>query len=86
MWLSNGGTKSVLHSDSNHHLNCLIRGIKDFILISGNAPDQVRTILLFVTKQFISTNPTQAFFMYSNKSLLLMLLAHILTSMLIGEL
>ncbi|EDV25231.1 uncharacterized protein TRIADDRAFT_56964 [Trichoplax adhaerens] len=40
MWLSNGGTKSILHADQNHNINCLIRGTKDFILINKDTPDQ----------------------------------------------
>lgn len=54
MWLSNGGTKSVLHSDSNHNVNCLIRGVKDFLMISKNTPDQVWDDNFFGYKTILS--------------------------------
>lgn len=33
MWFSSGGTKSVVHSDTNENLHCLISGTKKFIII-----------------------------------------------------
>ncbi|XP_065916677.1 bifunctional peptidase and arginyl-hydroxylase JMJD5-like [Dysidea avara] len=33
MWFSNGGTMSVLHTDSYENLHCLASGIKEFVLI-----------------------------------------------------
>lgn len=33
MWMSSGGTKSVVHTDQVENINCLIRGRKDLVLI-----------------------------------------------------
>lgn len=33
LWLSAGGTKSLLHKDADHAINCLLNGTKDWILI-----------------------------------------------------
>ncbi|ESO82238.1 hypothetical protein LOTGIDRAFT_170151 [Lottia gigantea] len=33
MWLSGGGTSSVVHSDPSDNLNCVYRGTKDFIIV-----------------------------------------------------
>ena len=33
VWFSNGGTKSVLHTDSFDNLHCLVSGRKEFILM-----------------------------------------------------
>ena len=30
---SSGGTKSVLHTDSDENLHCLVSGMKEFVLI-----------------------------------------------------
>jgi len=40
-WLSSGGTRSVLHSDSADNLNCLYDGRKDFILASRRVIDNL---------------------------------------------
>jgi len=36
---SNGGTKSVLHTDSYENLHCLASGIKEFVLIPPEFSD-----------------------------------------------
>lgn len=36
MWLSSGGTKSVLHTDSLENINCLIDGNKEFVMVHRN--------------------------------------------------
>ena len=33
LWLSSGGTKSVLHTDSYENLHCVVSGRKEFVLI-----------------------------------------------------
>jgi len=33
LWMSSGGTSSLLHSHADHDLHCVIAGRKDFILI-----------------------------------------------------
>jgi hypothetical protein len=33
MWMSSGGTKSVIHIDNAENLNCLVRGRKELILV-----------------------------------------------------
>merc|ERR1712121_408058 len=43
MWLSSGGTKSVLHSDSLENLNCVISGDKDFIMLHKNQKKDLPT-------------------------------------------
>jgi len=43
LWLSSGGTSSVVHTDGpKHNLNCLIAGQKKFLLWH---PNQIRTIV-----------------------------------------
>ncbi|XP_066282976.1 bifunctional peptidase and arginyl-hydroxylase JMJD5-like [Branchiostoma lanceolatum] len=39
LWLSAGGTKSLLHYDADHNLHCLISGRKDFIMIDSKYDD-----------------------------------------------
>ncbi|XP_078591174.1 lysine-specific demethylase 8-like [Branchiostoma floridae x Branchiostoma japonicum] len=39
LWLSAGGTKSLLHYDADHNLHCLISGRKDFIMIDDKYDD-----------------------------------------------
>ncbi|CAH1266290.1 KDM8 [Branchiostoma lanceolatum] len=39
LWLSAGGTKSLLHYDADHNLHCLITGRKDFIMIDSKYED-----------------------------------------------
>eukprot|EP00058_Branchiostoma_floridae_P010592 XP_002596080.1 hypothetical protein BRAFLDRAFT_118058 [Branchiostoma floridae] len=41
LWLSAGGTKSLLHYDADHNLHCLISGRKDFIMIDSKYDDQL---------------------------------------------
>ena len=33
LWMSSGGTSSLLHSHGEHNLHCVIDGRKDFIII-----------------------------------------------------
>ncbi len=33
MWFSSGGTKSVVHTDTQENLHCLISGTKRFVMI-----------------------------------------------------
>jgi len=33
LWMSSGGTASLLHSHADHDLHCVVAGRKDFILI-----------------------------------------------------
>ncbi|XP_066304335.1 bifunctional peptidase and (3S)-lysyl hydroxylase Jmjd7-like [Branchiostoma lanceolatum] len=39
LWLSAGGTKSLLHYDADHNLHCLMSGRKDFIMIDPKYDD-----------------------------------------------
>ncbi|CAH1264201.1 TYW5 [Branchiostoma lanceolatum] len=41
LWLSSGGTRSVLHYDADHNLHCLISGRKDFIMIPNKYTDKL---------------------------------------------
>ncbi|XP_078483175.1 bifunctional peptidase and (3S)-lysyl hydroxylase JMJD7 [Ciona intestinalis] len=41
MWLSSGGTKSVLHNDSFENLNCVLDGTKEFVMIDKKHADLV---------------------------------------------
>ncbi len=41
IWLSAGGTKSMLHRDADHAINCLLNGTKDWILIDPKQEDKV---------------------------------------------
>jgi len=36
---SSGGTKSVLHTDSDENLHCLVSGLKEFVLIPPEFSD-----------------------------------------------
>lgn len=36
LWISSGGTRSVVHYDADHNLHCMIDGRKDFIMINNN--------------------------------------------------
>ncbi|ESN91780.1 hypothetical protein HELRODRAFT_165856 [Helobdella robusta] len=36
LWMSSGGTSSLLHSHADHDVHCMISGRKDFILIEQN--------------------------------------------------
>ena len=33
LWFSSGGTKSVLHTDTQENLHCLVSGTKKFVII-----------------------------------------------------
>jgi len=48
MWMSSGGTSSVVHVDSVDNIICVYRGLKQFILIDPAqlADDQVGRALL----------------------------------------
>lgn len=41
LWFSSGGTKSLLHTDSQENLNCVIDGYKEFIMV----PRRQRNVL-----------------------------------------
>ncbi|XP_035673960.1 uncharacterized protein LOC118414197 [Branchiostoma floridae] len=41
LWLSSGGTRSVLHYDADHNIHCLISGRKDFIMIDNKYGDKL---------------------------------------------
>ena len=41
LWLSAGGTKSLLHRDADHAINCLLNGTKDWILIDPKQEEDV---------------------------------------------
>ena len=34
-WMSNGGTRSVIHYDADHNLHCMIVGRKDLIMVKN---------------------------------------------------
>jgi len=50
MWMSSGGTSSVVHVDSVDNIICVYRGLKQFVLIDPAllADDQVGRALLDV--------------------------------------
>ncbi|XP_078676600.1 uncharacterized protein LOC144913655 [Branchiostoma floridae x Branchiostoma belcheri] len=39
LWLSGGGTRSLLHYDADHNLHCLVSGRKDFIMVEAKYED-----------------------------------------------
>ena len=41
LWLSSGGTCSLLHRDADNAINCLLNGTKDWILIDPKYEDKV---------------------------------------------
>ena len=41
LWLSSGGTSSLLHRDADNAVNCLLNGTKDWILIDPKYEDKV---------------------------------------------
>ena len=49
LWMSSGGTSSLLHSHSDHQIHCLVAGRKDFILIDP----QYKTHLHFKQTVFL---------------------------------
>ena len=56
LWISAGGTRSVVHYDADHNFHCLIDGRKDFIMIPNNLA--TKTNLYFKQKvQINQINP-----------------------------
>ena len=41
LWMSSGGTTSVIHSHADHNIHCLLDGRKDFILIDPRYKDML---------------------------------------------
>lgn len=41
LWLSSGGTKSLLHRDADNAINCLLNGTKDWVLIDPAFEDLI---------------------------------------------
>ena len=41
LWLSSGGTRSLLHKDADNAINCLLNGTKDWILIHPENEENV---------------------------------------------
>ena len=41
LWLSSGGTRSMLHKDADNAINCLLNGTKDWILIHPDNEENV---------------------------------------------
>ncbi|XP_046850190.1 uncharacterized protein LOC124443722 [Xenia sp. Carnegie-2017] len=41
LWLSSGGTSSMLHRDADNAINCLLNGTKDWILIDPKHEDKI---------------------------------------------
>lgn len=41
MWLSSGGTRSVLHRDPSHNINCLVEGNKHWVLMNASVAELV---------------------------------------------
>ena len=35
LWMSSGGTSSLLHSHHDHNIHCVVDGRKDFVLIES---------------------------------------------------
>ena len=46
LWLSSGGTSSLLHRDADNAINCLLNGTKDWILIDPKHEDKVMICLI----------------------------------------
>lgn len=44
LWLSSGGTRSMLHKDADNAINCLLNGTKDWILIHPDNEENVSYI------------------------------------------
>ena len=54
LWLSSGGTRSMLHKDADNAINCLLNGTKDWILIHPDNEENVsRSVALFILCHFI---------------------------------
>eukprot|EP00794_Sanderia_malayensis_P012097 gene12097-13347_t len=41
LWVSNGGTRSVIHYDADHNLHCMIAGRKDFMMIKNKYSEKL---------------------------------------------
>lgn len=41
LWMSNGGTRSLIHYDSDHNIHCLLAGRKDFVMIPKKFQSQL---------------------------------------------
>ena len=41
LWMSSGGTSSLLHSHADHNMHCVLAGRKDFILIHPKYKDKL---------------------------------------------
>lgn len=44
IWMSSGGTSSLLHAHADHDLHCVLAGRKDFILIEAKHKDNLQWI------------------------------------------
>ena len=59
LWISNGGTRSVIHYDADHNLHCMIAGRKDFMMIENKYSEdlyfgpKVRQGISFLKHAFI---------------------------------
>ena len=47
LWLSSGGSKSMLHKDADNAINCLLNGTKDWLLIHPKYTKSVGVLILF---------------------------------------
>ena len=47
MWLSSGGTKSVLHNDHAENIMCVFKGTKEFFLIDEKYQELVKSSPFF---------------------------------------
>ena len=54
LWLSSGGTSSLLHRDADNAINCLLNGTKDWILINPQHEDNVWDPFTFMKPIVIS--------------------------------
>ena len=52
IWLSSGGTRSMLHKDADNAINCLLNGTKDWILIHPDNEKNV-SILVFMAELYL---------------------------------
>ena len=41
LWMSSGGTASLLHTHADHSLHCVLAGRKDFILVHAQHKDKL---------------------------------------------
>ena len=47
LWLSSGGTRSMLHKDADNAINCLLNGTKDWILIHPDNEKNVSSLACY---------------------------------------